>query len=129
MKFTEHDKLSAEIAQWCRAYLPDDAFASCVAHGARHYGMAIKLKQLGVESGIGDWMVLWRGSFATVELKTGTGKLSQEQKDTGERIMRSGGRCYIAHNLGEFITCCRLMFIPILETPRRDSLDDPRPLW
>lgn len=122
MKFTAHDKVSAEIAQWCRGYLADDVFASAIAHGARQPAMAIHLRKIGTKSGIPDWLVVYRRAFFC-EIKTGAGVMRQAQKDTRAELHRAGAVVAVVHCLDDFIDMVKLWGIPMLKVPRRDSLD------
>lgn len=132
MRFDAHDKLSASIAQWAEAYLPDDVFASCIAHGARGWVMAAKLKQLGTVSGIGDWLIIDHGRPLMCELKTGTGTLRTAQRRTRDKILRAGGQFAVVHSLEEFIGQLRAWGVPILDEPRGDPglpADSVEDLW
>lgn len=126
MRFSNHDRVSAEIAQWARAFLPDDVFASAIAHGARNPGMAVHLKKIGTESGIGDWIVVYRRAFF-LEIKTGAGVLRQAQKDTRDRCIRAGAGFAVVHTLDDFIDAVKRWGIPVLKVPRRDAMDEALP--
>ena len=127
MKFSNHDRLSAEIAAWCFKWLPDHTFATCIAHGARHPGMAMRLKRLGTESGVPDWLIVYEGRVLFIELKTGKADLSTEQRKTRGRLHASGAVVEIAHSIGEFIDIIARRRIPLLHQPRRDPMDDGVP--
>lgn len=118
MKFDRHDQLSAQIASWVHAYLPDDVFASCIAHGARGWVMATKLKQLGTRAGIGDWLIIDKGRPLMLELKTGKGTLQTAQRRTRDRVLRAGGQFAVVHSLDGFVAQLRAWGVPILDAPR-----------
>ncbi len=128
MKMTPHDIVSSQIAQFVRSYLPDDAFASCIAHGARHFATAIKLKQIGTESGFADWLVIYRGRAYAAEIKTGTGTMRKAQRDTRDRLARSGAPTEVIHDLDDFIAALSGWNIPLLDEPRKDPMDQDIPL-
>lgn len=130
MRFTPHDRLSAEIAQFCRAYLPDDVFASCIAHGGRNFTMAVKLKQLGTRAGIPDWVLIHDGITRFVELKTGKATLRTDQRKTRDALKLAGARVVVVHSLDEFQDTLQLWGIPCRLTPREDPIaDDTEGLW
>lgn len=126
MKFSSHDRVSAEIAQWSRQFLADDVFASAIAHGARNPGMAIHLKKIGTEAGIGDWIVIYRRAFFC-EIKTGSGELRKAQRETRDRVIRAGAAFAVVHSLDDFIAAIQRWGIPILRVPRRDIMDEDLP--
>lgn len=121
MRFDAHDQLSAQIASWVQSYLPDDVFASCIAHGARGWVMAAKLKQIGTVAGIGDWLIIDKGRPLMAEIKTGGSDLKTAQRRTRDKIRRAGGHFAVVHSLEQFITQLRVWGVPILEEPRGDA--------
>lgn len=128
MKFTPHDKVSAQIASWAAAFLPDDVFASCIAHGARGWVMAAKLRQIGTQPGIADWLVLHDGRPYMLEIKTGTGTLRTAQRQTRDKVERAGGKFAVIASLDEFIMQLHDWDIPFVHEPRGD-LGLPQDKW
>ncbi len=120
MKFTAHDRVSAEIASFCAAWLPNSVVASCIAHGARNPAMAYKLRQLGVEPGIPDWWLLYDGCSYLPEIKTGKGSRSKAQREMRDRILFAGGKTAIVHSLDDFKAALKEWKIPLLHHPRGD---------
>jgi hypothetical protein len=127
MKMTAHDIVSASIAQYCRAYLTDDVFASAIAHGARNPGMAVHLNKIGTRSGIPDWIVVYRRAFFC-EIKTGAGVMRKAQIDTRAALVRAGSAVMVVHCLQDFIDAMTMWGIPRLKAPRRDADDQDLPI-
>jgi len=114
------DLLSCQVAAWCSAFLPDNVFATCIAHGARHFRMAVKLKQMGVKSGVPDWMLIYNGRGVFVELKTGRGGSSRDQKDAHGCLAAAGCSVFVIRTLDEFVRLMHTLQIPRLHHPRGD---------
>ena len=76
--------------------------------GRRPRGEAGKLKALGVKKGVPDFVLPFpspnaRWSGFAVELKSPTGRLSQEQQDWLAKMVSHGWMTGVARNLDEFI--------------------------
>ena len=52
--------------------------------------------------GAADWVILGRGRWGCIELKSGCGRLSPSQKNLCSRVEKMGGRYCIARSLDEF---------------------------
>jgi len=120
LTFSAHDRVSAEIASFCDAFLPVDCFASCIAHGARGWRTASKLKQLGTTPGIPDWLVIYRGKPYFAEIKTGKGSMSEAQRRTKARTELAGAHTVTVHSLEDFVFALGYWRIPILDRARGD---------
>lgn len=57
----------------------------------------------GDKAGVPDLLICFNGRFVGVELKSKTGKPSAEQLGQMALIRKSGGYCFIARSLEEFI--------------------------
>lgn len=80
---------------------------ACVAlhvanEGKRSVVAGRQLKRQGMLPGAADWVILGRGRWGCIELKSGCGRLSPSQKNFCSRVEKMGGRYCIARSLDEF---------------------------
>jgi hypothetical protein len=91
LSVSEHH-LQRCVADFLALALPPDAvFCSIPNGGLRDKGTAAKLKAEGLQPGAPDLLIVWQGKPFGVELKTDTGRLSQEQQAFSERWTLAGG--------------------------------------
>lgn len=121
MRLTPHDKLSAHIAQWNSAWLPDNVFATAIAHGGRFPAMAEKLKTIGTEGGVADWLVVESGRALFAELKSGKANLSTLQRKTRIRTNLAGAETAVIHSIDEWIAQMAVWKIPLRHHARIDE--------
>ena len=57
----------------------------------------------GDKAGVPDLLICYRGEFVGVELKSKSGKPSAEQLGQMAMIRKSGGRCFVARSMEEFM--------------------------
>lgn len=96
----------------CRA-LPRDAVWSTISHentSAKHGAM---LERKGVKPGLPDIMILYRGAFVGVELKSARGVPSLVQVQMGLAIEKAGGRWFIARSIDDLIAKLKLAGVPL----------------
>lgn len=101
------------VADLLARALPRDAVWSTIAHentSAKHGAM---LERKGVKPGLPDIMILYRGIFVGVELKSARGVPSPEQVDMGIAIGRAGGRWFIVRTIDELIAKLKLAGVPL----------------
>jgi hypothetical protein len=88
--------------------------------GVRSIGLAVKLKKEGVKSGVPDLFLPRLRLF--IEMKTKTGKLSENQKEWFEILEDCGYTCEVAHGfieaksiINEYMNILVYPYIPIRE--------------
>ncbi len=97
--------------------------------GARSKATAGKLKAEGVVAGVSDLILLVPFRFQgfepfhglCIEMKTKTGKQSQEQKEWQEKVQKKGYIYIICRSLDDFIAT--------VEGYLNQSGENPRPVW
>jgi hypothetical protein len=105
--------LQRAVAQYLDHALPPDSWWSAVGHGGGGKVRGAQLKAMGVKRGFPDIHILWRGIPIYIELKSPSGSLSPEQKETRDRIRRSGGMWLMARSLEQIEQALRSWQIPL----------------
>jgi len=94
--------LQKHIVKLLTAYARPDIEWHHVPNGEeRHPATARKLKDMGVQSGVGDIMLLIDSRSHALELKTEIGTQSGAQSEWQERHERAGGIYHIAFGLDQ----------------------------
>ena len=60
-----------------------------------------KARQLGMVKGWPDLEIIWRERTYFIELKAGSGRVSDDQKDTHQRLLEAGARVETAYSVTE----------------------------
>lgn len=121
--------LSAEIAGWCHAWLPDDVYATVIPGGGWRFRMGQLWRRMGYRAGTPDWIITYQRCAYWIELKAGRGTTSEVQDKTHQLISRTGCPLAVVRSLDAWIGTLRAWHIPQRVTPRGDSElpDDPLP--
>lgn len=93
----DEDQIQKAICQFLDKALPSESYYFAVPNGSvlagnpKQRGMQMnKLKSTGLKLGCPDLFIIIRGAVFAVEVKTDTGKLSDNQKDSCDKIMAAG---------------------------------------
>lgn len=95
------DDLAVEAAAYLDRVLPEDAVWWHTANQGHGLGrtpralmdarkMAMKLKSMGMKSGIPDILILWQGRLYVTDAKSRTGNLTESQKEMLPKLERAG---------------------------------------
>lgn len=102
----DEDQIQKAICQFLDKALPSDSYYFAVPNGSvlagnpRQRGMQMnKLKSTGLKLGCPDLFIIIRGAVFAVEVKTDTGKLSDNQKDACDKIMAAGAFWAVARSV------------------------------
>lgn len=97
-------ELSFHLQAWkliC-AYKRRDVLAFHVPNGEkRDRRTAARLQAMGVRPGVSDFLVVVSGRLHCIELKTGTGRLSAEQRVFLAEAETAGCRAHVARSIDE----------------------------
>lgn len=103
------EQIHRAIVQFLGMALPGDAFMFAIPsqRGTRkRFEMGI-LKALGVRPGCPDLVVLHRGKFLGLEVKSHTGRISDHQADVADKIVQAGGYYSVVKSVEEVERCLR----------------------
>lgn len=102
----DEDQIQKAICQFLDKALPCDSYYFAVPNGSvlagnpKQRGMQMnKLKSTGLKLGCPDLFIIIRGAVFAVEVKTDTGKLSDNQKDACDKIMAAGAFWTVARSV------------------------------
>lgn len=98
----EHE-LQQSVAQYLALTLPPEAFCTAIDHGAGKMSAisgALR-KARGVVKGIPDIVIIWDHKCLWIELKTLTGRLSDDQRIVRDKILAAGFDWSLARSLVE----------------------------
>lgn len=99
------DRLTQECYLWFHNKYPNlRGLLFHVPNGGRRLGReAQRFKSMGVWSGVSDFLFIYNGYIAGIELKTKDGRISDEQREWNNQfVMKGGGSYYIVRSLEEF---------------------------
>ena len=100
---TDHNaeaRLQAAIVAWVRASVPDTLVFAVPNGGLRSKAEAARLRWTGVLAGVPDLVVVARvGRVHFLEVKTSTGRLSDEQRGIFDRLVALGAPRAIVRSL------------------------------
>ncbi len=104
----EEDAIQRNICRFLDAALPADSYYCAIPNGSvlagnpKQRGMQMnKLKSTGLKNGAPDLFIVARGQFIALEVKTSTGRLSETQKDTSDKIIAAGGSWAVVRSTGD----------------------------
>ena len=60
-----------------------------------------RLKRAGLKAGIPDLMLVFKGQYYGLEIKTTSGKLSENQKNMHDIIKKSGGKVAVVRSISD----------------------------
>jgi hypothetical protein len=97
-------RLQIDIVEWLRFKFPNLLFTSTQAGDRRSALGAIMMKRMGYCNGTPDLLIFraakgWNGLM--IELKTGTGKVSQSQKDFAQKAENAGYKYIVAYGIDQ----------------------------
>lgn len=114
--------LQASLVEELRLILPPNAFVFAVPNGgSRNIVEAVNLKKQGVVAGVPDLIVIHAGRPIGLELKTRTGKLSDNQRITFHKLAAAGMRVEVIRSRDAAIAMLRDMGVP-LRLSERDTI-------
>ena len=94
----DEDIVQKNICTFLDAALPPDSYYCSIPNGSvlagnptRRAMQMNKLKKTGLKLGAPDLFILARGRFFAIEVKSDTGKLSDNQRTTSDKIIEAGG--------------------------------------
>lgn len=104
----EEHRLQVACVRWFRLQYPDMAHnLFAVPNGGRRDKVTgAKLKEEGVLAGVADLILLKQSigyGALLVEMKTGTGRQAQSQKDWQEKIEKDGYKYVVCRSLEDFM--------------------------
>lgn len=120
MKLGPEGRISAQIAAWCHAWLPDDAWATAIPGGGRRFMQGLMWKAMGYRAGTPDWLIIYKKRVYFVELKSADGRVSRVQKECHWAIENTGALVAMAWSLDDFQEALRVWGIPHRGEPRHD---------
>lgn len=99
-KPVQHERiLQIHAVSYIRSALPHVLIAHCPNGGSRNPREAENLRKMGVLRGFPDLMLFWRTGFGVIEMKSGTGKLSDHQREVLDRIGACGVHTAVCNSL------------------------------
>lgn len=111
-------ELHEQVIDWLRVALPRDALVHHSPNeGKRGFRAQADLKKTGVQAGMPDLMICWRGDTYFLELKTRTGKVSAAQADVAQQLMDTGFKVAVLRNLPAVDACLRDWGLPLRTVP------------
>ena len=104
----DEDQIQKTICQFLDKALPSDSYYFAVPNGSvlagnpRQRGMQMnKLKATGLKLGCPDLFIIIRGTIFAVEVKTDTGKLSDNQRTACDKIIAAGAIWGVVRSVGD----------------------------
>jgi hypothetical protein len=102
----DEDQIQKAICQFLDKALPSDSYYFAVPNGSvlagnpKQRGMQMnKLKATGLKLGCPDLFIIIRGIIFAVEVKTDTGKLSDNQRTACDQIVAAGALWAVARSV------------------------------
>lgn len=120
MKHEEDDLQIATATLLRRIALPGVIFFHTPNSGKRSKREAGRFKAMGVLAGVADWTIIWSNADALipsilfVELKSATGRASDEQKAFRAKAEATGCAYEIARTMDEFMAIISRHGVPVL---------------
>ena len=98
------DQLQAKIFQWTWNNYPQTRrlFFHIPNGGARNKIEAIKFKAIGVLPGVPDMLLIWKNTPYFFELKSLTGKVSNDQKKVHQVLLDNNIQVYVIRTEEQF---------------------------
>lgn len=111
---SEEDSFQIDVVEFLALGLTDGAWFCHVPNGGkRSKAEGGKFKAMGVKAGCPDLLVVWRGRSFWIELKTRTGTLSTNQKNTHAALIGAGSPVATCRSLADIETTLRGWGIPL----------------
>ncbi len=118
------DALQQQVCSYLEHALPRASYWCAIPNGAVLAGdkasrgrQMNRLKRTGLKPGAPDLIIIHDGRLLAIELKAGTGKLSEAQATTSDAIVASGGAYTVARSVDEVEA-----FLTSLDVPLRTRL-------
>lgn len=106
--------LHQSVARYLDGYLPKSATWFHPANGGYRRPIEAKiLKSLGVKAGIPDIAIVWEGRAYFIELKAGTGKLTDHQVNMMRELTDAGAGWRVCMSLDAVIETLKGWGIPL----------------
>lgn len=95
----DEDDLHRAVAAYLDLALPPEVAWTTMPAGGGGRVRGAKLKAAGLKRGWPDVQLVYQGRYIGIELKSGSGRLTSEQRATHKRLTLAGGLVYTATSL------------------------------
>lgn len=113
------DALQLRVAKYLREALPAPGFWTSIIPERKQSVIAgARLKARGAKAGLSDIMIWYQGKFIAIELKAGTGRLSEHQKSFANAMDCNGFDAYEIRSVVDLHDVLCGCSIPILPSMR-----------
>ena len=118
-EWQEQKRLACLLEEWldpaCTFWTATDPVAPSAVSGAIR-------RQRGVQPGVPDVLVWYRGRSVALELKSSRGKCSPAQRAVRERLLAAGGAWWMARTANAALLALRLSHVPFRRRWKRPRL-------
>ena len=91
-------------AAYLRSVLPEDAFFTTFPAGGGGRIRGAQLKAMGLQAGVPDLMIIYKGEIVFIELKAAKGRLSETQMFVSDKLCKAGAFVFMCRTIEEIET-------------------------